>query len=204
MSSTNQQNAQHSTGPRTTEGKAIAAQNARKHGLSVQRHILLPGEDPAAYQRLLDELIEMYQPQSAREQTAIEDFAHCRWAIQRADAIELRLLAEATEEDPFPAGLDRILRYRGSWERRAQQALRERREAVLERQREQRIEQTEPLHQARLTCLQVKAQLSAIELKNRQHTQAETEYYREQYRQLGLPRQSGFVSSQTKPQLRKE
>ena len=30
----NRSNAQHSTGPRTEEGKAASSQNARKHGLS--------------------------------------------------------------------------------------------------------------------------------------------------------------------------
>ena len=39
----NQQNAQHSTGPRTEEGKAATRQNAFKHGLA-SGQIVIPGE----------------------------------------------------------------------------------------------------------------------------------------------------------------
>ena len=40
----NPQNAILSTGPRTAEGKALACQNARTHGL-LSRQVLLPDED---------------------------------------------------------------------------------------------------------------------------------------------------------------
>ncbi|MDZ7637652.1 MAG: hypothetical protein U5J83_05295 [Bryobacterales bacterium] len=84
----NQANAQHSTGPRTPEGKATSSQNALKHGLSIQRHAVLRDEDPEAYAQLLSALREIYEPRSRREDLAIEDIAQCRWAIQRIDEAE--------------------------------------------------------------------------------------------------------------------
>src|SRR5215831_5608041 len=45
-------NAQHSTGPRSPEGKAVSSRNALKLGLYSQSDIL-PGEDPAEFDQLL-------------------------------------------------------------------------------------------------------------------------------------------------------
>jgi hypothetical protein len=101
-SATNRANAQHSTGPRTDEGKARSSQNARKHGLSLQRHAVLEHEDPAAYDRLHEELAAIYEPASPREHLALEEIAHCRWALQRFDVAEAALLENhfALNADP--------------------------------------------------------------------------------------------------------
>jgi hypothetical protein len=152
---TNRANAQHSTGPRTDEGKARSSQNARKHGLSLQRHAVLEHEDPAAYDRLHQELSAIYEPASPREHLALEEIAHCRWALHRFDQAEAALLeyhfAEnadpAIEHDcyipygrslgytcimergePAPLELPSLLllhRYRTHWDRRHQRALAE-------------------------------------------------------------------------------
>ena len=110
----NRANAQHSTGPRTPEGKAASAQNAFKHGLSIQRHAVLRDEDPAEYAQLLSELREIYEPRSRREDLAVEDVAQCRWALQRFDEAEALCLQKLTNwfndpvafknEDPIGAG----------------------------------------------------------------------------------------------------
>ena len=51
----NRKNAKKSTGPRTEEGKSRSAKNALKHGL-LARDIVLPGEDPADFDRQLSAL----------------------------------------------------------------------------------------------------------------------------------------------------
>ena len=47
----NRRNAQHSTGPRTPEGRACSAQNATKHGLYA-KSLVIRGEDPDALHAL--------------------------------------------------------------------------------------------------------------------------------------------------------
>src|SRR5690349_10449345 len=57
----NRQNAQHSTGPRTPEGKSRASQNARKHNLTSTT----PPRDlltDSTYQLSKQELVEEFQP----------------------------------------------------------------------------------------------------------------------------------------------
>ena len=53
----NGKNAKKSTGPRSEEGKARSAKNALKHGL-LARDTVLPGEDPADFDRQFSALDE--------------------------------------------------------------------------------------------------------------------------------------------------
>ena len=53
----NQQNALRSTGPRSAAGKAIASQNAIRHGLSAQIAII-PGENPEEFDQFRQLLLE--------------------------------------------------------------------------------------------------------------------------------------------------
>ena len=52
----NAANARLSTGPRTTEGKACASQNARKHGLTARDLVIREGE-----QEEFDDLLASYR-----------------------------------------------------------------------------------------------------------------------------------------------
>lgn len=67
-------NAQKSTGPKSKRGKAIVAQNARKHGLSARKPPVL-GEEAEYYKALLDELNEHYQPQNPIEDHLVQTIA---------------------------------------------------------------------------------------------------------------------------------
>jgi hypothetical protein len=52
------QNGAKSRGPKSEEGKARSAQNALKHGMRAQKHIVLPEEDAAEFAGLEAALVE--------------------------------------------------------------------------------------------------------------------------------------------------
>jgi hypothetical protein len=83
----NKQNAQHSTGPRTDEGKQRCSQNAVKHGLR-SKHPVIPGEDPAEYQSKLDKLRNDLRPVNALEDEIVEQIADASWRLKRLSRIE--------------------------------------------------------------------------------------------------------------------
>jgi hypothetical protein len=95
----NQANAQHSTGPRTPEGRARVSQNRITHGLT-SGNVLLPGEDPAAYDALLGSLVVGHVPATATERALVESIAHNQWRLERIARWEAALLAESLEGDP--------------------------------------------------------------------------------------------------------
>jgi len=89
----NQQNARLSTGPRTPAGKTAVRLNALKYGLRA-RDLLLPGEDPAEYQQLWDDLESDWQPQNRTERLHLEQMATSQWLLARMARGE-RLIYEA-------------------------------------------------------------------------------------------------------------
>src|SRR5712672_1617164 len=62
----NRLNAQKSTGPSTPEGRAAVSLNSLKYGLYAET-LILPGEDPAAFEALLDRLDAEHQPATPTE-----------------------------------------------------------------------------------------------------------------------------------------
>jgi hypothetical protein len=83
----NRLNAQLSTGPRTPEGKAAAAQNRTSHGLTGAFSVL-PCEDGDEYTQLLDSYLDEYCPATPTEHFFVTELAQAQWLIMRADAIE--------------------------------------------------------------------------------------------------------------------
>ncbi|HEV2688056.1 MAG TPA: hypothetical protein VGV35_05865 [Bryobacteraceae bacterium] len=92
----NRANSQHSTGPRTDEGKLRSAMNALKHGLTAISPIL-PTEDRAAYDRHIQEFIDEYKPTTCTEKQLALDLAETAWRINRIPAIEAGILALEAE-----------------------------------------------------------------------------------------------------------
>ena len=92
----NRANSQNSTGPRTEAGKARSAMNALKHGLTAKA-ILLPNEDPEAYQRHIDTFMNEYKPANPAELTQVTNLANMSWLLQRVDRLELALFSEFDE-----------------------------------------------------------------------------------------------------------
>jgi hypothetical protein len=89
----NRANAIKSTGPRTSEGKEIARQNALRHGFfscDVVNAVLDGPERVEEFTTILDALLEEYDPQSVRERILIDEVAACCWRIRRILRYECR------------------------------------------------------------------------------------------------------------------
>jgi len=78
----NRANSQESTGPSTAEGKAIASQNALRHGL-LSTKLLLEDEDPTEYEALLRGLAKSLGPVGALEAHLVERIAVTLWRQRR-------------------------------------------------------------------------------------------------------------------------
>ena len=93
----NQANSKLSTGPKTEAGKAHSAQNATTHGLTA-RAIVLPTEDPAAFQLHTQQLLDEYQPKTPTETQLVKVLAGAYWHLNRIDHIENALFSEAQQD----------------------------------------------------------------------------------------------------------
>jgi hypothetical protein len=83
----NRANAQHSTGPKSEEGKAKSSRNATRHGLT-GKQVVINGEDQQAYETLRHDLIDSYKPANAAEAMLVDEIAQGFWRLQRARALE--------------------------------------------------------------------------------------------------------------------
>ena len=95
----NQANAQHSTGPRTEQGKKRASMNATRHNLTGQV-IMLPQEDAAHYLQFCKNIHGAYKPEGHLEIQIAQSIADDEWRLNRIRAIEFVAVASGhyTEE----------------------------------------------------------------------------------------------------------
>ena len=96
----NEANAQYSTGPRTPEGQAISSRNNLRHGLAAGTFHVLPSEDAAAFELLLNGLRDEHNPQSTTEDILVEGLAQHHWLAQRALRLQNELFATRDLSDP--------------------------------------------------------------------------------------------------------
>ncbi len=89
----NKQNAQHSTGPRTDEGKQRTSQNALKHGLYATDP-LIRGEDPDDFYAHGAELEYQLRPANAVEEDLVEQIIDITWRLKRCARIESAVINE--------------------------------------------------------------------------------------------------------------
>jgi hypothetical protein len=94
---TNRQNATHSTGPVTPEGKRRASLNALRHGLTGQT-VILPSDDLAAYQSSCAQFHAELKPKGLIETKLVQTMADTYWRLDRIRALENNLFALAVEE----------------------------------------------------------------------------------------------------------
>src|SRR5665811_978871 len=83
----NRRNAQHSTGPRTSEGKAAVRLNSLTHGLRAQ-DALLPGEDEKAFQEISQAFHQQHNPEGPAELFCVEKMLLSFWRNRRIAKIE--------------------------------------------------------------------------------------------------------------------
>jgi hypothetical protein len=101
----NQQNATHSTGPKTPEGKAAAARNATKHGLS-GAFTVLPHEDQDEFDILLACFRDDFKPVNQHESFLVEQMAQSRWRLARGQRLEAAMFEQMLNGYYIPAGDD--------------------------------------------------------------------------------------------------
>ena len=79
----NQQNAQHSTGPKSHEGKAISALNNFRHGFT-GAFCILNWEDEEQYDLLYGGLLDDHRPANTTEHLLVKTMAQSYWLRERA------------------------------------------------------------------------------------------------------------------------
>lgn len=133
----NRQNAQKSTGPTTTTGKAVVALNAMQHGL-LSQHVCLPDEDEAALIALGKKLRHHLQPVGECEVVLVDRIITALWRLRRVVAIETSLWRGLLENKMRPREtlgeaflwdqgdrFGRLLRHETTFERSMYKALHE-------------------------------------------------------------------------------
>ncbi len=83
----NRRNAQKSTGPRTTEGKAVASQNSVKHGLST-RQAVISSESKEEFRLYREKILAELAPESPMESILAERIVTLSWRLKRAQRIQ--------------------------------------------------------------------------------------------------------------------
>jgi len=95
----NRENALHSTGPTTPEGKEASRRNALKDGLRAKQ-VIIPGlENPAEFEELLRELCDDWEPAGHTEIHMVEEIAMAEWRLRRVRRAEL---GEIRKQMPTP------------------------------------------------------------------------------------------------------
>ncbi len=91
--SANRENAQHSTGPRTPEGKSVSSQNAVKTALT-GRTVLLPTDDADLYTSHIEGFRTEWRPTGQRETILVQSVADINWRIERIASLEAAIYAK--------------------------------------------------------------------------------------------------------------
>jgi hypothetical protein len=94
----NRRNAQHSTGPKTEEGKARSAQNNARHGLCSREFVILPGQRQE-FEEFMADLHQGVQPQGPIETEIFRHLAHAAWNLRRCRYAEADIQAALARPD---------------------------------------------------------------------------------------------------------
>ena len=120
----NRANAQHSTGPKTAEGKERSSQNSRTHGF-YSRQFLPVGEEVdrlfRSYKDVVAGIWEYYEPVGVMEELLVEKIAAESIRFSRLLGYESDFVRETFLSD----FVDRLLRFQGAINRQLFQSMRE-------------------------------------------------------------------------------
>jgi hypothetical protein len=168
----NRANSQLSTGPKTEVGKAKSSHNAVKSGLT-GRTILIPTDDVAAYETLVQSLIALHRPANYEESILVQSLADTQWRLRRIPSLEAGIYAlgrleagEALTAQPELIDAQTFLKYKRDLSNLSIQETRLRRayEKDLARLREMqadRAEKTKPEATASAVALYFEAKRAA-------------------------------------------
>jgi hypothetical protein len=125
----NAANAQHSTGPRTPEGRAVSSQNARTHGLTASDLIVAPDEREE-FEELLNAYTTEVQPQGRLQQTFFDALVEAAWNLIRIRRAEAKLCAnipclDLLDDEVIQKKLERLARHKTRIERTFHHSLKE-------------------------------------------------------------------------------
>jgi len=86
----NRRNSQKSTGPRSTEGKAVSRFNALKSGIHAKSQVI-PGEDAAELEALAAQYAQQFEPEYPLETFLVDSMIAADWKLRRLRKIEAQL-----------------------------------------------------------------------------------------------------------------
>jgi hypothetical protein len=93
----NRENARHSTGPRTPQGKATVARNALKHGL-LARDLTLPIEEQKQVEAVFEAFVDDLRPAGATEEFLVHQMASALHRLQHLTRIETGLIDSSMDK----------------------------------------------------------------------------------------------------------
>jgi hypothetical protein len=139
----NQKNAQHSTGPKTLDGKNAVRFNALTWSLRAQR-LMTPRDNPADYQKLWDALEADWRPQNDTERHYLELMVIAKWLLTRTADSERRVYEADMSLEKELSLLDRISARVARLERSFNTAMHELERLQLKREARRQRQPSEP------------------------------------------------------------
>jgi len=153
----NRANAEHSTGPKTPEGKAASCLNNTKFGLTGTNFTVLEWEDRAAFDQLLNGLREEHQPSTPTEQILVDNMAEHHWLSQRAVLLQnlcFQIEEPACQSSDHEKQLALYMRYQTTHQRAFHKCLDQLLKLRAARQKEERgfesQKQKQEIHEVRV------------------------------------------------------
>lgn len=120
-------NAQHSSGPRTPEGKAVSARNAVTHGLTAQNLVARTEDEKLEFALIREQAWAECRPVGHTEVLLVDRLVHARCSLVRVTRLLGELETGTTDDvlDPeYAKPLARLNRYYAMHERSEARALR--------------------------------------------------------------------------------